>query len=274
MGTTGLIFAAIAVAWLAYLIPTYLRHRSPAAETPDSTDRFTDSMRIIRSGAAPLVDVDGAEISAVEVSTPLTRRAAIAELRRQERSAAARRRRVLVGLAVVLSAVIGVCAFELIGWVWVAVPGALIVGFVVVARFSVRAMRRHLDQRFERINDGGDEQTVLIRRAEIEIAVTGRHRKTAKARSGSARSERASTQALWDPLPITLPTYVSKPLTPRTVRTIDLSSPDVTSSGRKTALGAELPVTADAPLEIAPGPDSDAHGVDEEPEVERRAAGE
>ena len=31
--------------------------------------------------------------------------------------------------------------------------------------------------------------------------------------------------ALWDPVPITMPTYVSKPLAPRTVRTIDLSGP-------------------------------------------------
>ena len=271
MGTTGLIFAAIAVAWLAYLIPTYLRHRSPAAEVLNSTDRFSDSMRIIRSGAAPLVDVDGAEISSVEVSTPLTRRAAIAELRRQERAAAARRRRVLVVLAVGLSAVIGVAAFELIDWFWVAVPGALIVGFVVVARFSVRAMRRHLDVRFERINDCGDEQTILMRRAEIEIAVTGRNRKTPPSPTASARAERSTARALWDPLPITLPTYVSKPLTPRTVRTIDLSGPDVTSSGRKTALGSELPVTADAPIEIAPVADADA--VDVQFGTERRAAG-
>lgn len=272
MGTTGLIFAAIAVAWLAYLIPTYLRHRSPAAEIPDGTERFSDSMRIIRSGAAPLIDVDGGEISSVEVSTPLTRRAALAELRRQERAAAARRRRVLVVLAIALSAVIGVCAFELINWFWVAVPAALILGFVVVARFSVRAMRRHLDLRFARINDCGDEQTILMRRADIEIAVTGRNRKTPKAPADPARPEKTSTQALWDPLPIALPTYVSKPLTPRTVRTIDLSGPDVTSSGRRTALGSELPVTADAPLEIAPVARSQAVD-DEQDETERRAAG-
>jgi hypothetical protein len=38
--------------------------------------------------------------------------------------------------------------------------------------------------------------------------------------------------SLWDPLPMTLPTYVSKPAAPRTVRTIDLNEPGTWSSGR------------------------------------------
>lgn len=272
MGTTGLIFAAIAAAWLAYLIPTYLRRRSPAIEAPEITERFADSMRIIRSGAAPLVDVDGSEIAAVEVSTPLTRRAAITELCRLERNAAARRRRVLVFLAMALTAVIGVCAFELISWVWVAIPGGVLLGFFVIARFSVRAMRRHLDDRFERVNAGGDEQTILMRHADLEAAMPRRSRRTSQQSLAlPVAPERSSTQVLWDPLPIALPTYVSKPLAPRTVRTIDLSGPDVTSSGRETALGSELPVTADAPLDVAPTPAQPVVVVS--PEAERRAAG-
>ena len=37
--------------------------------------------------------------------------------------------------------------------------------------------------------------------------------------------------SLWDPLPITLPTYVSKPRATRTVRTVDLSGPGTWTSG-------------------------------------------
>lgn len=148
-----MIFAAIAAAWLAYLIPLYLRRRSPAVEDDiDRADPFTDSMRIIRSGTAPLVDMDGAEIASVEVSTPLTRRAAMADLCRQEGAAAGRRRRVLIALALILTGVLVVCALGLIDWYWVAVPGGLLLAFVVVARFSVRAMHRHLDRRREQIN--------------------------------------------------------------------------------------------------------------------------
>jgi hypothetical protein len=38
--------------------------------------------------------------------------------------------------------------------------------------------------------------------------------------------------SLWDPLPVTLPTYVTKPKARRTVRTIDLSEPGTWSAGR------------------------------------------
>ncbi len=40
---------------------------------------------------------------------------------------------------------------------------------------------------------------------------------------------------LWDPVPVTLPTYVSKPPARRTVRTIDLDSTGVWTSGRTEA---------------------------------------
>ena len=38
--------------------------------------------------------------------------------------------------------------------------------------------------------------------------------------------------SLWDPLPVTLPTYVGKPQAKRTVRTIDLGEPGTWTSGR------------------------------------------
>ena len=41
--------------------------------------------------------------------------------------------------------------------------------------------------------------------------------------------------ALWDPLPMTLPTYVTKPRAARSVRTIDLQEAGVSSSGRDAA---------------------------------------
>jgi hypothetical protein len=40
---------------------------------------------------------------------------------------------------------------------------------------------------------------------------------------------------LWDPVPVTLPTYVSKPPARRTVRTIDLDATGVWTSGRTEA---------------------------------------
>jgi hypothetical protein len=236
VGTTGVIFGAIAIAWLAYLVPHFVRHREDEQiEEPELDNRFADSMRIVRTGAAPLLNQDLEQIQTFEVSTPQTRRAAVTDLRRLERLAASRRRRVLMGLMAVLSATVGVCAVALIPWWAAAIPSGLLLIFVVVARISVRSMRKGLDKRYRAIRRGGEEQTVFLSRQEVPIATAGQAVKMEK-------PEPMTSGALWDPVPITMPTYVSKPLAPRTVRTIDLSAPEVASSS-----SAEVPVTADAP---------------------------
>ena len=59
VGTTGVIFAAIAIAWLAYLVPHFVRRRDDEpVDEADPADRFADSMRIVRHGTAPLLDQD------------------------------------------------------------------------------------------------------------------------------------------------------------------------------------------------------------------------
>jgi hypothetical protein len=237
VGTTGVIFAAIAFAWLAYLVPHFVRRRDDAEELDgsDPADRFSDSMRIVRYGTAPLLDHDLSEIAPFEVSTPQTRRAAIKDLRRLERLAASRRSRVLLSLLAMLSGVIGFCAVHLVPWWSTAIPSGLLLIFVVVARISVRIMRRNLDARCRDIRHGSNESTIFLSRKDLPKSETDLHR-------ASGKAEAAKTGALWDPIPITMPTYVSKPLAPRTVRTIDLSGPGVASSARH-----EGPVTADAP---------------------------
>jgi hypothetical protein len=55
--------------------------------------------------------------------------------------------------------------------------------------------------------------------------------------------------SLWDPLPVTLPTYVSKPRAARSVRTIDLLAPGVSSSGHDAASSA---LVADAATSVPP----------------------
>ena len=159
-----MIFAAIAVAWLAYLVPHFVRRPDDAAELDDSdpADRFSDSMRIVRHGTAPLLDHDLEEIAAFEVSTPQTRRAAVNDLRRLEQLAASRRRRALLGLMALLSAVIGFCAVQLIPWWSTAIPSGLLLIFVLVARISVRAMRTKLAARSRDIRHGNNESTIFL----------------------------------------------------------------------------------------------------------------
>lgn len=235
MGTTGVIFGAIAIAWLAYLVPHFAGRRDDdLSEELGIDNRFSDSMRVVRTGSAPLLNQDLEQIQTFEVSTPQTRRAAVSDLRRLTRLAASRRRRVLLILMALLSATIAVCAVELIPWWIVAVPGGLLLIFGIVARFSVRTMRQRLDSRYHSIRRGSDEVTVFLN--------LGQAKNPAGDVGSSSQAEPAINQgALWDPVPITMPTYVSKPLAPRTVRTIDLSGPATVSS-----TSPELPVTADA----------------------------
>jgi hypothetical protein len=138
----------------------------------------------------------------------------------------------LLSLLAVQSGVIGFCAVHLVPWWSTAIPGGLLVIFVVVARISVWMMRKDLDARYREINDGSAESTIFLSRKDFP----------AEARRPKAKSESSNPGALWDPIPITMPTYVSKPLAPRTVRTIDLSGPGVASTARH-----DGPVTADAP---------------------------
>lgn len=63
--------------------------------------------------------------------------------------------------------------------------------------------------------------------------------------------------SLWDPLPVTLPTYVTKRRATRTVRTIDLNEPGAWTSGH-TAEDSRL--VADAAETPGPGPDEAAVG--------------
>jgi hypothetical protein len=250
VGTTGVIFAAIAIAWLAYLVPHFVRSRDGDEELLDESDpaeRFSDSMRIVRHGTAPLLDQDLEEIASFDVSTPQTRRAAVKDLRRLERLAAARRRRVLLGLLVALSFVIGLWGAHLLPWWSAAIPGGLLLIFILVARISVRIMLKGLDARYRDIRHGSNESTIFLSRK--DFATGG-----ADAHSASGRANLSATPGtLWDPIPITMPTYVSKPLAPRTVRTIDLSGPGVSSSARH-----DGPVTADAPESASDSPPADA----------------
>jgi hypothetical protein len=243
VGTTGVIFAAIAVAWLAYLVPHFVRRRDDEEELDsDPADRFSDSMRIVRHGTAPLLDHDLEEIASFEVSTPQTRQAAVNDLRRLERLAALRRRRVLLVLLAMLSAVIGFCAVHLIPWWSAAIPGGLLLIFVMVARISVRVMRARLGSRYREIRHGSNESTIFLSRKDFPQTAADAHGRGAKPAA-------SNPGALWDPIPVTMPTYVSKPLAPRTVRTIDLSGPAVASSSRH-----EGPVTADAPASPSNAP--------------------
>jgi len=70
-------------------------------------------------------------------------------------------------------------------------------------------------------------------------------------------------EMVWDPLPVTLPTYVTKPRAGRTVRTIDFDAPGAWTSGHVEGEETEMPASQDESMGAAAPADH-----------ERRAAGE
>lgn len=235
MGFSGPVFGVVAVIWLIYLIPLFLHRRDNGLmDDIEPGEPFSASVTIVRKGSG----VETAEAGVASVSTPLNRRAALRELADLDRAAARRRRRVLGFLALVTLTVVGFGIVDLLPWWSVAIPATLTAAFLVVARFSVRSMRQDLDARALLVRGGADADEPTISFAvtdeqlDLDVDLDAEH-------SVELSVPIETTGSLWDPIPITAPTYVSRPLAPRTVRTIDLSAP--------VPAQPVLPVTADHP---------------------------
>lgn len=231
MGTTGLIFGAIALVWLVVLVPGRLNRSAAGKAAPvvDPEERFAD-VRVVRAASESAED-EPDHLAEASVSTPLTRKADLAALRLVACRAATTRRNILLGL--LLSTVV-LSVFVILGslpWWVLAIAGGLLLAWFPGCRLSLVLLDREIARRREAILSSGTEETVAIRPAALPAAPA-----EATARSLPLGGPVAAAQgSLWDPLPITTPTYVSRPLAPRTVRTIDLSGPPVSTA----------PVTAD-----------------------------
>ena len=225
---SGLIFALLLVMWLAYLVPWFARRGQNLGED-EATERFSESMTIIKRSTDPFHESSDPDL---EVSTPLTRSAARHEIYQSNRLAARRRRRVMgfLLLATIATSVLALVDTPVRVPLWAPViPAGLLLAFVVVARFSVVTLNRTLDARLERLERGNDEDTV-------SFEVPQELREDPTLADGEFSVELSGpvgqTSSLWDPIPVTQPTYVSKPMVPRTVRTIDLSMPETALRSR------------------------------------------
>lgn len=233
---SGIIFAALAVGWAVYLIPKALQQNEELAKTR-AVSTFSGRMRVLGSGQQPApVSVPEASVAAAE---PAPAPASAPRLTREgARRAARRRRRVLMVLVFALGMVGALTGFA-IAPVWApAIPAGLIVAFLVTARMSVRRQhRRFAAQPIPSVAPvapaEADEDTQGIDVSELRAAPVVAQVEAPLVEAPVAEAPVADEGSLWDPLPMTLPTYVTKPTARRTVRTISLTQ--TTSSGHDAA---------------------------------------
>ena len=192
------------------------------------------------------------------------------EARRTAARVAARRRRRILTVLLLSVALTAVAAYLGYGAWWsVAVPGGLSLVYLVLCRRQVRRERaRDGALRKRRSPPAGAVEEVSGREAVasvgdaaaevVEVASPVAYEAAvvptadppaaqgASAEGASAEETTADEGTLWDPLPVTLPTYVTKPRARRTVRTIDLGEPGTWTSGR-TAEDADIAARAAGP---------------------------
>jgi hypothetical protein len=218
---SGLIFVALAVAWAAYLIPKALRHHEDVVRGR-SVDRFSQRMRVlarrepVSARAARLVVTPPRDENPMGV--PLSTDEQYAERRAAARTATKRRRRVLGLLVLAIVGTVAAVLAHRLAWPYVAIPVGLLLAWLVACRLMVRKERA-----WHPVEVAEDDLTGEI--ARVPSSSTDQ----------AGAPEEPRDPKLWDPVPVTLPTYVSKPPARRSVRTIDLDSTGVWTSGRTEA---------------------------------------
>jgi hypothetical protein len=245
------IFVVLALGWAGYLIPRALKHHDEVARTR-SIDRFSHTMRVLarREPVTVVAPARPADNPRVVVPTDRPSRARLQNRREAAAAAARRRRRILIVLLLADVAVGAVVMLAYLQRYAIAVPGGLTLFYLVLCRtlvkrehnaFDAEAVRSHVARRkaevaHEDADDLVEVQSVRLRNPQGFEEVSP-HEDTAAISVAALASAVPTTDggSLWDPLPVTLPTYVGKPKAARTVRTIDLNDPSISSSGRDAA---------------------------------------
>ncbi|MFL6002233.1 MAG: hypothetical protein ACJ72P_05440 [Nocardioides sp.] len=235
MDLSALIFVALAVAWAVYLIPKALRHHDDVVRSR-SVERFSHTMRVlarrepVNRRDARLVVAPARAKSAPVVTTKGPVRVDPAHQRRETAKQATRRRRRVLGLVLLVNVVVlTLAAFSVINWWYAAIPAGLLVAWLVACRLMVRREHAAPASRTRSVETAAEAEAGVAAPAE-PIAESWDD----DAPTGSTPA--IADPSLWDPMPVTLPTYVGKPAAERrSVRTIDLDSTGVWTSGRTEA---------------------------------------
>jgi hypothetical protein len=265
-----LIIAFVVALWAAYFVPLVLRRYDEASKNASIESSGRQSRVISRPVAqAPAVDLAASEPAAVEepVEVPIEKVAPVRTTTgAAARLAARRRRRTLLTLLTVTAVVAGLASLKIIAPFWVAAPVALVAAWLVACRIQVRGelgIARaktpsfHLPKKARSAKTSStvvDEEDTIIVSGQFEDINPGRkHTMEDIPLEATALDDQiviavpsvsTTGEALWDPLPVTLPTYVTKPRAGRTVRTIEFGQAGAWTSGHIEGEDTELPQSA------------------------------
>ncbi len=269
--SSGVIYAVIALLWAVVLVPMWLRRHDEVSESR-SVDRFQGAMRTL-SRREPSVDRREvfvprrpAAVRAHADGQPVQRTAA--------QVAAARRRLIVLGLAGAVLLTFGLGALGVVPMLLSALPLVLLGGYVFQVRSAMRREEtRALAARRRRAAAARRRRQVAVAQIAAQRggpmpARPARPARPAVADVEPALAEWAAAQELpaptaavevepefydqvaqhaWDPVPVPVPTYVSAPKAPRSVRVIDLTLPGAWTSGR---LDAPVELTAEQEMAV------------------------
>ena len=250
----GLIFAFVVALWAAYFVPLAVRRYDEASKS-NSIEKFSSLSRVVKAkvhredvdatvDAVPAVAVpatDGAHASAPVALGPHNTREA-------GRIAARRRRRTLLTLIFAAAVVGGLTAFAVVPLWSPAVPFVFVAVWLVACRVQVRGERGISGKSVATAAE--EEQTVIISGQFEDFEPHRKHVMVKAELESHALDEQlviavpvggTTGEALWDPLPVTLPTYVTNPRAGRTVRTSEFGEPGAWTSGHIEGEDVELP---------------------------------
>ena len=255
--SSGLIYAVIVGLWAVVLVPMWLRRHDESSESR-SVDRFEGAMRTLsrRSGSADRREV----LVPRRASVPLRPDGVPAQDARAV--AATRRRRTGLALLGLLLVTVGLGMLGVLP-IWLAVvPMLLVAGFgwqshVATRRAAARATaaRRVRAAQSRRLREESVEARLAGRPARRPMAAPVVEPMVAVVEPVVVDEEfyDAVAEHVWDPVPVPLPTYVTAPKAPRSVRVIDLTKPGAWTSGH-----LEVQDPAGAALDAAAAADSSA----------------
>ena len=274
-----MIIAFVVAVWAAYFVPLVLRRYDEASKNASVETSGSQSRVIARPVARPSTPVVDSRPSVVE---PVAEKSVAEKVapptartldRPAARLAARRRRRTLLTLLTATAVVGGLAGASVIAPFWVAAPVALVVAWLVACRVQVRAERglsrvkapkqpkaakpkadKKADKKKAASTADDEEQTIIVSGQFEDINPGRKHQMEDLPLEANALDDQiviavpsvsTTGEALWDPLPVTLPTYVTKPRAGRTVRTIDFGQAGAWTSGHIEGEDVELPKRSD-----------------------------